>query len=239
MATQFLTLEQSTIERFDQVQAKLARIESVDQSELTRLMADLPDLHQLQTDLAAINARSIRLRDEVNDVKSDQKNHELKVSDKINEVGARIGTQLNIQRNAIDEASRLAREAVAHNKGFVSSDEFDQVLSSIERQLKRNITTLDMKLDHRAAVDNRLDSRLTGIETRVMDAAEASENAQEVAESLLSTIQESFGQVISQKEELHNTLTRKVQDIRNRLGTVENFFAANITRLQARFGDYL
>ena len=92
----------------------------------------------------------------------DQEQHELKISDRINAVGARIGTQLNSQRVAIDAATKLAQEAVAHNKGFVSSDEFDQVLNTIERQIKRNITTIEMKLEHRATIDSRLDTRITG-----------------------------------------------------------------------------
>ena len=92
----------------------------------------------------------------------DQEQHELKISDRINAVGARIGTQLNSQRVAIDAATKLAKEAVAHNKGFVSSDEFDQVLNTIERQIKRNITTIEMKLEHRATIDSRLDTRITG-----------------------------------------------------------------------------
>ena len=189
IATQFLSLEQTTIERFDQVQRQLAALESVDQTELMRLMNDLPDLHTLQMDLAAINARTIAVRDDMNQVKTDQEQHELKISDRINEVGARIGTQLNAQRQAVDHATKLAKDAVAHNKGFVSSDEFDHVLNTIERKMRRNMTTIDMKLEHRATVANRLDARIAGIESKVTDAAEASENAQEVAQSLLTTVQ--------------------------------------------------
>ena len=189
IATQFLSLEQTTIERFDQVQRQLTALESVDQTELMRLMNDLPDLHTLQMDLAAINARTIAVRDDMNQVKTDQEQHELKISDRINEVGARIGTQLNAQRQAVDHATKLAKDAVAHNKGFVSSDEFDHVLNTIERKMRRNMTTIDMKLEHRATVANRLDARIAGIESKVTDAAEASENAQEVAQSLLTTVQ--------------------------------------------------
>ena len=164
-------------------------MESVDQSELMRLMNDLPDLDTLQMDLAAINARTVAVRDDMNQVKTDQEQHELKISDRINEVGARIGTQLNAQRHAVDQATKLAKDAVAHNKGFVSSDEFDHVLNTIERQMRRNMTTIGMKLEHRATVANRLDARIAGIESKVTDAAEASENAQEVAQSLLTTVQ--------------------------------------------------
>ena len=152
-------------------------------------MNDLPDLDTLQMDLAAINARTVAVRDDMNQVKTDQEQHELKISDRINEVGARIGTQLNAQRHAVDQATKLAKDAVAHNKGFVSSDEFDHVLNTIERQMRRNMTTIGMKLEHRATVANRLDARIAGIESKVTDAAEASENAQEVAQSLLTTVQ--------------------------------------------------
>ena len=72
VATQFLSLEQNTIERFDQIQSRLADLESVDQTNLLQLMNDLPDLGQLQADLADINTRTMRIRDDMNQVEKDQ-----------------------------------------------------------------------------------------------------------------------------------------------------------------------
>ena len=47
-------------------------MESVDQTNLLQLMNDLPDLGQLQADLADINTRTMRIRDDMNQVEKDQ-----------------------------------------------------------------------------------------------------------------------------------------------------------------------
>ena len=99
--------------------------------------------------------------------------------------------------------------------------------------MRRNLTTIAAKLEHHAAIDKGFNTRLGDIESRVEDAAEVSEGAQDIAQSLLSTMRDSFGRIELQKEELQSILGRRVNDIRNRLGTVENMFNTNVTRLQA------
>ena len=94
------------------------------------------------------------------------------------------------------------------------SEEFDNVLHTLERTFRKNLTQVRMDVTD-------LDIRVVATETFAEEARLAADNAQNIATNIFHTMQDSFIGIERSRDSIHASVNREIKDVAARIDFID------------------
>ena len=242
LAAEIINFDKVNMDKFSNLSVQISKVQKDLQSLIPS--ADEPSHNDILFDLSTKVTRALNdtftLKQQFGKMKERSKQNRIDHIQKLNELQTAFGTQLNANNYKIDEIEKelTHQQTNVATSNTITIDEFDNIITGLEAQIKQNITDLTLMVSDQmmSSIDTKV--QLTQIEEDVEGTKQVADQSKATAELLYKTMLDSFSQIDKQRDVMESLIFKKNKETVKLMHLLEASVANNFTQYRQKLHEF-